>query len=63
MAHQQPVMESVRKGLRAGQIDKDTYGRLECSNCGVRLGKKEDDDGMGFLHSCSECGRVWRRVD
>lgn len=56
-------MESVRKGLRAGQIDKDTYGRLECSNCDVGLTKKEDVDGMGYLHTCPDCGRVWRRVD
>jgi predicted RNA-binding Zn-ribbon protein involved in translation (DUF1610 family) len=56
-------MESVRKGLRAGDIDKDTYGRLECARCSVRLGKKEDEDGVGFLHSCPDCGRVWRRMD
>jgi len=56
-------MESVRKALRAGQIDKDTYGRLECTQCEVQLGKKEDEDGVGSLHTCPECGRVWRRVD
>ncbi|MDZ7702051.1 MAG: HVO_0758 family zinc finger protein [Halobacteriales archaeon] len=56
-------MESVRKGLRAGQLDKDTYGRLECSNCEVGLTKKEAEDDMGYLHTCPDCGRVWRRVD
>lgn len=63
MGRKRPAMESVRKGLRAGQIDKDTYGRLECSNCDVGLTKKEDEDGMGYLHTCPDCGRVWRRVD
>jgi len=55
-------MDSVRKGLRAGEIEKDTYGRLECAACGVRLGKKEAEDGYGYYRTCGECGRVWRRV-
>ncbi len=56
-------MDSVHKGLRAGDITKDTYGRLACTECEVRLGKKEAEEGYGYIHTCPECGRGWRRIN
>lgn len=56
-------MQSVRKGLRAGDIGKDTYGRLECSACGTQLKKRNDPDEVGVIRYCQDCGREWQRVD
>lgn len=56
-------MDSIRKGLRAGDIQKDTYGRFECAVCGVSLTKRDDPEGMGSIRTCPECGRQWRRLE
>lgn len=55
-------MRSVRKGLRAGEIEKDTYDRLACAVCGVQLGTREEADSLGMIRSCPECGREWEQV-
>lgn len=55
-------MRSVRKGLRAGEITKDTYDRLECADCGVQLKLRDDPDEVGAVRVCPECGREWRRI-
>ena len=55
-------MRSVRKGLRAGEIEKDTYDRLTCAACGVQLGSREDPDLLGMVRTCPECGREWEQV-
>ncbi|MFB6105480.1 MAG: HVO_0758 family zinc finger protein [Halobacteriaceae archaeon] len=55
-------MESVRKGLRAGDIEKDTYDRLICATCGEELGKRNDPEEIGAVRRCPECGREWRRL-
>lgn len=55
-------MESVRKGLRAGDIEKDTYERLVCTACDETLETREDPDEVGQIRTCPECGREWRRV-
>lgn len=55
-------MQSVRKGLRAGDITKDTYGRLECAECGIRLKTRDDPDELGSVRFCPECDREWHRV-
>lgn len=55
-------MRSVRKGLRAGEIEKDTYDRLTCTACGVQLGSREDPELLGMVRTCPECGREWEQV-
>ena len=55
-------MQSVRKGLRGGEITKDTYGRLACAECEVSLKKRDDPEEIGTLRFCPECGREWQRV-
>lgn len=55
-------MQSVRKGLRAGDITKDMYGRLKCAECELGLKKRDDPDEMGVLRYCPDCGRQWERV-
>ncbi|MFB6142088.1 MAG: HVO_0758 family zinc finger protein [Halorientalis sp.] len=55
-------MESVRKGLRAGDIEKDTYQRLKCAECEQELGTKDDPDSISTVRFCPECGREWKKV-
>ena len=55
-------MRSVRKGLRAGEIEKDTYDRLTCAACGVSLTKRDDPAELGMTRKCPECGREWEQV-
>jgi len=54
-------MDSVRKGLRAGDIEKDTYERLVCARCGERLETESDPDRIAKVRRCSECGREWEQ--
>lgn len=56
-------MDTVRKGLRDGDITKDTYGRYQCATDGVVLKKQNDPDGMGSIRTCPDCGRRWRRLE
>ena len=55
-------MRSVRKGLRAGEIEKDTYDRLTCAACGVSLTTRDDPAELGMIRKCPECGREWEQV-
>ena len=55
-------MDSVRKGLRAGDIVKDTYERLSCAECEEQLETKNNPDSVGKIRGCPECGREWKRV-
>ncbi|MFB6308095.1 MAG: HVO_0758 family zinc finger protein [Haloarculaceae archaeon] len=55
-------MKSVRKGLRSGDIEKDTYERLTCSDCGEPLTTENDPGEVGKVRVCPECGREWREV-
>ena len=57
-----PSMKSVRKGLRAGEIEKDVYERLNCAECGEELATKNDPDEIGTVRGCPECGREWKKV-
>jgi predicted RNA-binding Zn-ribbon protein involved in translation (DUF1610 family) len=53
-------MESVRKGLRAGEIEKDTYGRLTCADCGEELATRNDPAEIGKVRACPVCGGEWK---
>lgn len=55
-------METVRKGLRNGDLDQDTYGRLECTECGAQLDTRDDPDGIGSIRRCPDCGQEWRHL-
>lgn len=55
-------MDSVRKGLRAGEIEKDTYERLVCAECGEQLKTKNDPDVVGSVRRCPDCGTEWKQL-
>ncbi|QLH77526.1 hypothetical protein HZS55_09555 [Halosimplex rubrum] len=55
-------MKSVRKGLRSGEIEKDVYERLACSECGEELGTENDPDEIGTVRVCPECDSKWKKV-
>jgi predicted Zn-ribbon and HTH transcriptional regulator len=55
-------MDSTRKGLRAGDLEKDTYGRLTCSNCGTELVTENDPGEIGKVRICPECESEWKEV-
>lgn len=55
-------MESVHKGLRSGDITKDTYERLTCTECRTRLETVNDPEEIGVVRHCPDCGREWKKV-
>ncbi len=55
-------MRSIRKGLRSGELEKDTYERLTCAECGEQLQTRNDPDAVGRVRACPECGREWEDV-
>jgi NAD-dependent SIR2 family protein deacetylase len=55
-------MKSTQKGLRSGEIEKDTYERLSCAECDEQLDTKNDPDELGRVRICPECGREWKEV-
>jgi len=55
-------MESTRKGLRSGAIEKDTYERLTCADCDAQLATENDPEEIGRIRFCPECGREWKEV-
>jgi hypothetical protein len=55
-------MESVQKGLRAGDLEKDTYDRLICSSCEEELSRRSDDDEVGAIRACPDCETEWRQL-
>jgi len=55
-------MDTVRQGLRAGDIEKDTYERLICTHCDERLDTRDNPDGVGQVRSCPDCGRKYSQI-
>jgi len=55
-------MDSVRRALREGEISKDMYERLECSDCEEQLLTKNEPDDIGTIRVCPECGTEWRQL-
>lgn len=55
-------MKSVRKALRDGEIEKDTYERLLCGECGTNLQTKNDPDQIGSVRACPECGAEYKKL-
>lgn len=55
-------MKSVQKGLRDGDIEKDTYGRLSCCECEQNLQTVNDPDQLGHVRRCPECGIEFKEL-
>ncbi|WP_226012399.1 HVO_0758 family zinc finger protein [Halomicrobium salinisoli] len=55
-------MESVRKGLRSGDLEKDNYGRLTCVDCDEELSTQNDPDEVGKVRVCPECDGEWQEI-
>ena len=55
-------MKSVRKGLRDGDIEKDTYERLVCADCGKSLATKNEPSEIGSVRVCPECGTEYKEL-
>ncbi|WP_394329561.1 HVO_0758 family zinc finger protein [Haladaptatus litoreus] len=56
------LMQSVRSGLRKGNVEKDTYGRLSCSVCHESLTTKNDPNEIFSVRSCPECENQWKVI-
>lgn len=56
-------MDSIRKGLRSGSLEKDTYERLNCVECDEELETKNDPDKIGSVRKCPDCGESWQQID
>lgn len=56
-------MKTVRKALRDGDIEKDTYERLLCATCGQNLQTKRGEaDDVGSIRRCPECGAEFKEL-
>jgi predicted amidophosphoribosyltransferase len=55
-------MKTVQKGLRDGDIEKDTYERLLCSDCEKNLQTDNDPSELGTVRRCPECGREFKEL-
>lgn len=55
-------MKSTRKGLRDGDLYKDTYERLTCDTCEQALKTKNDPDEVYTVRICPECGTEWKEL-
>ncbi|MFW6320285.1 MAG: HVO_0758 family zinc finger protein [Halohasta sp.] len=55
-------MKSTRKGLRDGELEKDTYGRITCSACEKALKKVNDPEKVFSVRTCPECGAEWKEL-
>lgn len=55
-------MKSTRKGLRNDDLYKDTYERLNCSECEQALKTKNDPDKVYSVRVCPECGTEWKEL-
>ena len=52
-------MKSVRKALRDGSLEKDTYERVVCGDCEEKLKTENDPDEIGSVRVCPDCdGRL-----
>jgi len=55
-------MKSTRKGLREGELEKDNYERLVCSDCGQSVAKKNPPEEVYSVRTCPDCGREWKEL-
>ncbi|WP_327052819.1 HVO_0758 family zinc finger protein [Halomicrococcus gelatinilyticus] len=55
-------MNSVRSALRDGEVEKDTYGRLTCTECDESVKTRNDPDEVFTVKYCPECGAEWKEL-
>lgn len=55
-------MKTTRKGLREGELEKSTYERLNCAECGESLQTRNDPDEVFSVRQCPECGVEWKEL-
>lgn len=55
-------MDTVREGIRDGAIDRGSYGRLACTACDRKLGLANEQETIGTIMECPECGTQWREL-
>lgn len=55
-------MKSTRKGLRDGDLYKDTYERLTCGECEMTLKTKNDPDEVYTIRICPDCGTEYKEL-
>lgn len=55
-------MDSVQAGLRADDLERDTYDRLQCTACGSVLKTQDDSEGIGRKRVCPDCRSEWREL-
>ncbi len=55
-------MKSTRKGLRNGELYKDTYGRLNCETCEKTLSTQTRPDEVYNVRRCPDCEREWKEL-
>lgn len=55
-------MKTTRKGLRDGDLYKDTYERLNCAHCEKSLAKENPEDEVFAIRRCPDCGREWKEL-
>ena len=55
-------MKSVRKALRDGELDKDTYERVICGECEKALKTTNDPDSITTVRTCPDCGKEWKEL-
>ena len=55
-------MKTVRKALREGDLEKDTYERVACADCGKTLKTKHDPSAVGTVRACPDCGGEWKEL-
>lgn len=55
-------MKSVRKALRAGELEKDTYDRLVCATCEKPLKTENDPEQIKTVRICPDCDRKWKEI-
>ncbi|MGQ4554767.1 HVO_0758 family zinc finger protein [Halobellus sp. GM3] len=55
-------MKTTRKGLRDGELEKDTYERLICVACGQSLKTRNDPDEVFTVRRCPGCDREWKEL-
>lgn len=55
-------MESVRKGLRKGDLAKDNYERLQCTACEKTLKTRDEPEEVFTRRVCPECESEWKEI-
>jgi predicted RNA-binding Zn-ribbon protein involved in translation (DUF1610 family) len=55
-------VKSTRKGLRAGELEKDTYERLTCADCGEPLKTNDAPEEVYTVRTCPDCGAEWKEL-